>query len=116
VTSRVGPLERWRQHRLERNRSALVQLLRRTADGTHDTDRVRDRREALHYRAAAVRTPLLELAAVLEHAHDPDPATVAELRELLSNGRDSPLYNAKIPAAELDKALQRIRAELTRPA
>ncbi|MBV8221268.1 MAG: hypothetical protein JO325_22615 [Solirubrobacterales bacterium] len=118
MKTRVGALERWHQHRVERNRRALVQLLRRTADRAHDTARLPHRREALHYRAAAVRTPLLELAAILEHAHDPDRASVAELRDLLSNDRDSPLYNAKIPAAELDKALQRIRAELTssRPA
>jgi hypothetical protein len=96
-----------------------VQLLRRTANRAHDPDPLRRHREALlQYRAAAVRTELLELAVILEHAHGPDRATVAALRDLLCNGCDSPLYNADIPAAELDEALQRIRAGFTnaRPA
>jgi hypothetical protein len=97
----------------------LVQSLRQTANRAHIIHPIRRRRKALlHYRAAAVRTELLELAAILEHAQDPDRASVAELRDLLSNSCDSPLYNAKIPAAELGKALQRIRAGLScaRPA
>lgn len=110
----VGTLERWRQHRAERKLRVLVRRLRRTADRAHDADPLRRHREALlHYRAAAVRTGLFELAAILEHAHDPDRASVTALRDLLRNGCDSPLYNADIPAAELDEALQRIRAGLT---
>jgi hypothetical protein len=119
IKTRVGIVEHWRAHRAERKRRVLVQWLRHTANRAHNTDPIRrHRKPLLHYRAAAVRTELLELAAILEHAHDPDRASVAELRDLLSNSSDSPLYNANIPAAELDEALQRIRAGLThtRPA
>ena len=59
VKTRVRILERWRQHRAERERRVIVQWLRRTADRAHDTDPIRRRREALlHYRAAAVRSDL----------------------------------------------------------
>jgi hypothetical protein len=55
---------------------------------------------------------LLEIAALLEHARDPDPACVAELHELLANGCDSPLYNADIHISELQATLHHIRALL----
>jgi hypothetical protein len=66
----------------------------------------------LHYRAAAVRTQLLELAALLEHAQNPDPARLAALRDLLSNGCDSPLYNPDIHISELHATLHYIRTGL----
>jgi hypothetical protein len=66
----------------------------------------------LHYRVAAVRTDLLELAAILERAHDPDPACLAALHELLANGCDSPLYNADIHVSELHGTLHHLRTEL----
>jgi hypothetical protein len=47
-----------------------------------------------------VRTDVLEIAATLEHAHDPDPAGIAALHNVLANGCDSPLYNADIHASE----------------
>jgi hypothetical protein len=80
-----------------RNRRVLAQWLRRTASRAVDPDPIRRRRDVLlHYLAAALRTDLLQIAATLEHAHDPDPARMAALHNVLSNGRDSPLYNAGI--------------------
>jgi hypothetical protein len=114
-----GIVQRWRKRSAERkrarlmstrNRRVLAKRLRCTASRAHRTDSSVQR--PLHYRAAAVRTELLELAAILEHTHDPDPASVIALRDLLANAHDSPLYNPNIPAAELDEALQRIRAGL----
>lgn len=113
VKSRVGILERWRHQRAERKRRVIVQWLRRTANRANDRDPIRRRREALlHYRAAAVRTDLLEIAAALERTHDPDPACVATLHELLSNGCDSPLYNPAIHVSELHATIERVLAEL----
>jgi hypothetical protein len=114
-----GIVQHWRERSAQRkrarrvsarNRRVLAKWLRRTANHARATDSTLE--EPLHYRAAAVRTELLELAAILEHAHDPDPASVAALRDLLANRRGSPLYNPNIPAADLDEALQRIRTGL----
>jgi hypothetical protein len=117
-----GVVQRWRERSARRKRARLVsarsrrvhaQWLRSTANRALDTDPLRRRREALlHYRAAAVRSELLELAAILERTYEPDPACMTALHELLANGCDSPLYNQDIPAAELDKTLQRVRAGL----
>jgi hypothetical protein len=113
VKSRVGTLERWRAYRAERERRVIVQWLRRTANRAHDPGPIRRRREALlHYRAAAVRTDLLEIAAALERAHDPDPAIVATLHELLANGCGSPLYNQAIHVSELHATLHGVRNRL----
>lgn len=113
VKSRVGILERWRSYRAERERRVIVQWLRRTANSTHDPGPIRRRREALlHYRAAAVRTDLLEIAAALERTHDPDPAIIATLRELLANGCDSPLHNQDIHVSELHATLHGVRSRL----
>jgi hypothetical protein len=118
----IGIVQRWRERSVERkrarrvsgrNRRVLAKWLRRTANRAHGTDPTVQ--EPLHYRVAAVRTELLELAAFLEHTPDPDPASVAALRDLLANSRGSPLYNPNIPAAGLDEALQRIRAGLANP-
>jgi class 3 adenylate cyclase len=65
----------------------------------------------LRFRAAAVRSELLEIAALLERARDPDPACVVALRELLANG-DSPLYHPGIPAAQLLATLDYVRTGL----
>jgi hypothetical protein len=114
-----GPLDRWRARRAERqqarlvsarNRRALAQSLRRTAKHAVDPDPVRRRHDVLlHYRAAAVRTDLLEIAAMLDRAHDPDPARVAALHNLLRNG-DSPLYHPGVPVSELHATLDYIRS------
>ena len=74
-----------------RNRRAIARWLRRTAAHTQPAHPLARRRETLlHYRVAAVRTDLLEIAAMLERVHDPDPASVAALHDLLANGCDSP--------------------------
>jgi len=117
----VGILERWHEARAAgkrtplvsaRNHRMLAQWLRRLASQSQERDPVARRHQVLlHYRAAAARTELLELAALLDRAHDPDPACMALLHQLLA-GPDSPLYNARIPAAELRTTLQRVRAGL----
>lgn len=113
ITSGPGILERWRQRHAEQKRRVLARWLRRTAKRANDPDPIRRRREALlHYRAAAVRTELLELAAMLERAHEPDPACIVALHDLLANGCDSPLYNANIPICELHAAIHRVRSGL----
>jgi hypothetical protein len=71
---------------------------------------VRRRQVLLHHRAAAVRPEPLELAAMLERADKPDPACIAELRDLLANGCDSPLYNTDIHSSELRATLHHVRA------
>jgi hypothetical protein len=114
IESRVGVLERWRQHRAERERRMIVQWLRRTANRTDEPHPIARRRQALlHFRAAAVRTEPLEIAATLEHTQHPDPACMAALHELLANGCDSPLYNPDIHVSELHATLHYVRAGLT---
>lgn len=113
IETRHGILERWRQHRAEHIRRVIVQRLRRTANRSRESDPIRRRRDALlHYRAAAVRADMLEIAATLERTQTPNPACVATLHELLSNGCDSPLYNPRIPMSELHATLDHVRTEL----
>ena len=96
-----------------RKRRVLARWLRRTANCAHDPGPLTRRRNALlHYRATAVRTELLDIAAILEHAHDPDPEYLSALRDLLANGCDSPLYNADIHASELSATLHYVRSGL----
>jgi hypothetical protein len=119
---RRGVLQRWRARRTERqqarlvsasNRRVLAQWLRRTAHHAVDPDPIRRRHDVLlHYRAAAVRTDLLEIAAILERAPNPDPTCLTELHKLLANCCDSPLYNADIHVSELYTALDHIRSGL----
>src|ERR1700761_9090768 len=90
----LGP-ERQRLQSL-RTRHALAAGLRRTADPNQPPTRF-DPCPVLVDRAQAVRTELLELADTLEQTHTPNPASVALLRELLTNGASS-LYNPNIPA------------------
>jgi hypothetical protein len=127
-----GIVSRWREQRAERKRARLVsprhrrvlaQSLRRTARDANDRNRTPRRDHGahacqrwcwsplLHYRAAAVRTDLLEVAARLEQAHDPDPACVAAVRELITNG-DSPLYHPHAPVADLEATLEYVRSGL----
>lgn len=121
-----GILQRWRERNTEReprrlvsarHRRVLARWLRRTARGTQEPHPIDRRRQALlHYRASAVSSELLEIAAALERAHDPDPARVALLHELLANGCDSPLYNPDIHVSELRATLHHVRAGLVTPA
>jgi len=55
---------------------------------------------------------LLELANALEQTRTPDPAIVALIRELLTDGT-SPLYNPNLPATDLQTTLTRARAGIT---
>jgi hypothetical protein len=119
---RPAILDRWRersagrkQARLisGRNRRMLAQHLRRTAYLAVDRDPIRRRGDVLlHYRAAAVRTELLELAAALEWARSPDPNCIAALQALLANAADSPLYNPAIHVSELFATLEYLRSGL----
>ena len=92
-------------------RRALAAGLRRTADPVQPSRRL-DPCPVLVDRVAAVRAQLLELANDLEQSQTPDPACVAVLRELLTNG-SSPLYNPNVPADDLHTTLARARAGLT---
>jgi hypothetical protein len=119
-----GVLQRLREHRAERkralvvsarNRRILARWLRLTASHATDRDPIRRRHDVLlHYRAAAVRTELLEIAALLEHTHDPDPDCIAALRDLLANGCDSPLFNPDVHVSQLHGTLDYVRSGLCR--
>jgi hypothetical protein len=97
-----------------RNRRKLARWLREIAAGANDPDPIARRHSVLlHYRAAAVRTQVLQTAAMLDRAHDPDPECITLLQHLLANDTGhSPLYNRHIPAADLEATLRRIRAGL----
>jgi hypothetical protein len=117
---RPAILDRWRSAGREqarlisvRKRRALANHLRRTAHLAVDRDPIRRRNDVLlHYRAAAVRTELLELAAALERASAPDPDCIAALQALLANASDSPLYNPEIHFSELLTTLEYVRSGL----
>jgi hypothetical protein len=91
-----------------RTRRALAIGLRRTADPIQPPCRF-DPCPVLPDRAAAVRDQLLELANALEQTPTPDPACVALIRELLTNGT-GPLYNPNLPAGNVQTTLTRARA------
>jgi len=128
VTRNQAIVERWRTRKADRrlarlltprSRRALADALRRTANDT--TEQTRRGLDAgartwcwsplLQYRTAAVRTELLEIAALLEAACDPDPACVKEIHELLANG-NSPLYHRSVHISELYATLYYLRAGL----
>ena len=96
-----------------RTRRALAAGLRRTADSNQPPIRF-DLCLVLVNRAQAVRAELLALADALEQTHTPDPASVALVRELLTNGT-SPLYNPNLPADDLHTILIRVGAGITNP-
>jgi hypothetical protein len=97
-----------------RKRRRLVESLRLVADrALEPDDRFRHRTEVLlHWRAAAVRTTLLEIAELIERSGDPDPACCAEMWALLRDGCQSPLYNPQVHESELRATLYYIRAGL----
>jgi hypothetical protein len=108
-----GIRERWRERTAARKRSVLARWLRRTANRRPERDPIaRLRQPLLHERAAAVRSELLEIAAMLERAHHPDPDSIAALHTLLANGCDSPLYNSDIHVSELRATLYGVRGGL----
>jgi hypothetical protein len=93
-----------------RTRCALAAGLRRTADPIQPPRRL-DPCPVLADRVLSIRDELLELADDLEQTQTPDPASVALLRELLTNGT-SPLYNPNLPVDELRATLDHVRAGL----
>ena len=95
----------------ERTRRALAAGLRRTASPIQPSRRF-DPCPVLADRAAAMAGQLLELANALEQTRTPDPAIVALIRELLTDGT-SPLYNPNLPATDLQTTLTRARAGIT---
>jgi hypothetical protein len=66
----------------------------------------------LRYRAAAVRTELLEIAALLERTDHADPECVGAIHRLVRDG-SSPLYDPAVHVSELYSTLAYIRGKLT---
>ena len=93
-----------------RSRRALAHRLRSTAAAPQPPARS-DCWPLLRDRVAAERPQLLAIAAALEQAPDPDATCVALIRELLTDGR-SPLYDIRVPAADLHTTLKRVRGGL----
>jgi hypothetical protein len=60
-------------------------------------------------RVEAVRPAVLRLASALERNTGPDPASVALIRELVTDGC-GPLYNPNVPTEELRRAITRAGA------
>jgi hypothetical protein len=94
-----------------RTRRALGAGLRRTAQPIQSPGRF-DPCPVLVDRVAPIRNELLKLANDLEQTQTPNPACVALIRELLTNG-SSPLYNRNLPAADLYRNLASARAGIT---
>ena len=107
---RDGPLTKRRRLISARNRRKLADGLRRTAAAEQPPRRF-DCCPVLADRVAGVRYELLLLADALEHSTDPDPSSVALIRELLTSGC-SPLYNANVPAGALHATLARASTQL----
>ena len=91
-----------------RTRRTLATGLRRTAAAIQPPSRF-DPCPVLVDRVALIRDELFELADDLEETQTPDPAYVALIRELLTNG-SSPLYNPNLPADDLYTNVARARA------
>lgn len=97
----------------DRARRRLVSSLRRLARSTTPQDPTRRRFEVLLVeRVRLVRDELLEIAALLESATDPDPACIRALHRLLTDGCESPLYNPAVHPSELSATLYYLRARL----
>lgn len=112
AASWTGPAKRPRRVSA-RKRQALVGRLRRLAAHTIDRDPMRRRFDVLlPDRVAVVRADLLDVADLLETAEAPDPACVADLHRLLSDGCQSPLYNADVHLSELRATLYYARSAL----
>jgi hypothetical protein len=108
---RVGSaLPRPRGGRAQRR---VVQGLRSVARRAGASARQRRFEVLLCERAALVRSELLEVAALLETAADPDPGLVAELHHLLTDGCGSPLYNRDVHVSELQATLHYARLNLS---
>jgi hypothetical protein len=91
-----------------RTRRTLAAALRRTADPIQSAGRF-DPCPVLVDRVAPIRDEILKIANDLEQTQTPDPACIALIRELLTNG-SSPLYNPNLPADSLYTNVARARA------
>jgi hypothetical protein len=96
----------------ERERRSLAQGLRAVCKAAADQTPGVTWSVLLRSRAVPLRAELLELAAMLERAQDPDWACVAALRELLRDGARSPLYNPALDPRQLAVILGQTRASL----
>jgi hypothetical protein len=99
-----------------RTQRTLIDGLRTVARRSRQEGRRRRFEVLLSRRAAAVRGEMLELAALLDITDDPDPTAVDALVGLLTDGRDSPLYNPAVHVSELYGTLLDVRRRLLRPA
>jgi hypothetical protein len=96
-----------------RRRRQLVGWLRFVAKCAACSRAAGGRRQLLLLdRVAEVRDDLLVIAALLEQIEDPDPACVAEVRRLLRDGCESPLYNRAVHSSELRATVHYVRAQL----
>lgn len=97
-----------------RTQRTLIDGLRTVARRSREEGRRRRFEVLLSRRAAAVRGELLELAALLDISDEPDPAAIDALRGLLTDGRESPLYNPAVHVSELHATLLDARRRLLR--
>lgn len=96
-----------------RTRRRLVVSLRTLASRQPSSHAARRRFEVLLLqRVAPVSADLLEIAALLEAAPDPDPRCVRTLHRLLTDGCESPLYNPDVHPSELRATLYYVRLGL----
>ncbi len=99
-------------HRRRRNRQ-LIAWIGRTAEYSPYRGGLRTHTEPLIAgRVVAVRSDLIEIAHLLHQLPDPDPASTAQLRQLLGDGCDSPLYNPELHPSELKATLYYVKARL----
>lgn len=99
-------------YRRRRNRQ-LVAWVRRTANYVPPRGSLTTHRGFLiPERVVAVRSDLIEIAELLDQLEHPDPRCTAQLRQLLRDGCDSPLYNPELHLSELNAALYSVKARL----
>ncbi len=97
-----------------RTQRTLIDGLRAVARRSRQPGRRRRFEVLLSRRAAAVSAELLGLAALLDITDDPDPAAIDALVRLLTDGRESPLYNPAVHVSELYATLIDVRRRLLR--
>jgi hypothetical protein len=98
----------------DRIRQKVVASLRRAASrAAAPPPPGRFRVVLLNDRVAGVREELLDLAARLERAADPNPEAVSTLWRLLTDGCGSPLYNRSIHPSELAATLYYAKQRLS---
>jgi hypothetical protein len=114
-------LQSWREQRATsrratsvsvRHRRALAQGMRAVARAASDHRPPPRWGVLLRHRAVPLRMELLEVAAMVERAQEPDVACIAALDSLLRDGGTSPLYNPAIDPRELAQTLNDVRSGL----